>query len=153
MTMIDKELLEILYQRVASFFRERVVNPVVAMYVYRTIDTMFILTFYSFNELWRGRESFSDQKAREVAIESLKKMIKSWLDETYADMPDWERSTMAESMDITLLEKKKEESMKTLYEINNVIRMSFIEMQYMKKVRQTCALSPKSHVSQKHPRK
>ncbi len=42
---------------------------------------------------------------------------------------------MVETMDITLLEQKKEESMKTFYEINNVVRMSFIEMQYMKKVR------------------
>lgn len=41
---------------------------------------------------------------------------------------------MAEAMDVSLIENKKEESMKTFYEINNVIRMSFIEMQYMKKV-------------------
>jgi hypothetical protein len=47
-------------------------------------------------------------------------------------MPEAERIAMAEAMDISLLEKKKEESMKTFYEINNVVRMSFIEMQYMK---------------------
>ncbi len=41
---------------------------------------------------------------------------------------------MADAMDVSLIENKKEESMKTFYEINNVIRMSFIEMQYMKKV-------------------
>jgi hypothetical protein len=68
------------------------------------------------------------------AIESLKKMIRSWLDDTYPEMPETSRIDMAESMDISLVERKKEESMKTFYEINNVIRMSFIEMQYMKKV-------------------
>lgn len=69
------------------------------------------------------------------AIESLKKMIKSWLDDTYPEMPEQQRVAMAESMDVSMVERKKEESMKTFYEINNVIRMSFIEMQYMKKVR------------------
>lgn len=88
--------------------------------------------FSSVNELWQGRESFSDQKARDAAMDSLKNMIRSWLDETYPTMPETERNKMAEAMDIRLLEKKKEESMKTFYEINNVVRMSFIEMQYMK---------------------
>jgi hypothetical protein len=69
------------------------------------------------------------------AIESLKKMIKSWLDDTFPEMPEQKRVAMAESMDVSMVERKKEESMKTFYEINNVIRMSFIEMQYMKKVR------------------
>jgi hypothetical protein len=41
---------------------------------------------------------------------------------------------MAEAMDMSLIEQKKEEGMRTFYEINNVVRMSFIEMQYMKKV-------------------
>lgn len=88
----------------------------------------------SFQEIWRGRESCSDQKARLEAIESLKKMIRSWLDDTFPEMPESERLNMAEAMDVSMVEKKKEESMKTFYEINNVIRMSFIEMQYMKKV-------------------
>jgi hypothetical protein len=92
------------------------------------------LFYLSFNEVWRGRESFSDKKARMEAIESLKKMIKSWLDDTFPEMPEEKRFAMAESMDVSMVEKKKEESMKTFYEINNVIRMSFIEMQYMKKV-------------------
>lgn len=60
-------------------------------------------------------------------------MLHSWLDETYPNMPIESRNRMAETMDMSLLEKKKEESMKTFYEINNVVRMSFIEMQYMKK--------------------
>ena len=62
-------------------------------------------------------------------------MIKSWLDDTFPEMPEMKRVAMAESMDVSMVERKKEESMKTFYEINNVIRMSFIEMQYMKKVR------------------
>lgn len=68
------------------------------------------------------------------AIESLKKMIKSWLDDTFPDMPDVEKHRISEAMDVTLVEQQKVESMKTFFEINNVIRMSFIEMQYMKKV-------------------
>lgn len=68
------------------------------------------------------------------AIESLKKMIRSWLDDTFPDMPEAKRIELSEAMDVTLLEQQKEESMKTFFEINNVIRMSFIEMQYMKKV-------------------
>jgi hypothetical protein len=101
----------------------------------------------SFNEVWKGRESFSDKKARMEAIESLKKMIRSWLDDTFPDMPASDRFAMAEAMDVSLIERKKEESMKTFYEINNVIRMSFIEMQYMKKV---CSL-PNLHVAIFYP--
>jgi hypothetical protein len=89
---------------------------------------------FSFNEVWQGRESFSDKKARMEAIESLKKMIRSWLDDTFPEMSESDRIAMAEAMDVSMIERKKEESMKTFYEINNVIRMSFIEMQYMKKV-------------------
>ena len=70
-----------------------------------------------------------------VAIFTLKKMIRSWLDETYPNMPEAERARRAEIMDISLLEETKEQNMKSLYEINSVIRMSFIEMQFIKKVR------------------
>lgn len=68
------------------------------------------------------------------AIESLKKMIRSWLDDTFPLMSEEKRIELSEAMDVTLLEQKKVEAMKTFFEINNVIRMSFIEMQYMKKV-------------------
>lgn len=106
----------LVWSKMAAVLRERVAEPLASI----------------FWEIWRGRESFSDQKARYIAIESLKKMIRSWLDETYPDMAIVDRKSMAEAMDISLLESKKEESMKTFYEINNVVRMSFIEMQYMK---------------------
>lgn len=100
-----------------------------------TYLNFFVVAAARFNEVWKGRESFSDKKARMEAIESLKKMIRSWLDDTFPEMPESERVAMAEAMDVSMIERKKEESMKTFYEINNVIRMSFIEMQYMKKVR------------------
>jgi hypothetical protein len=86
------------------------------------------------HEIWKGRESFSDKKARMDAIIALKQMIRSWLDDTYPSMQESERIAMAEAMDMSLIELKKEEGMRTFYEINNVVRMSFIEMQYMKKV-------------------
>ena len=40
----------------------------------------------------------------------------------------------AERMDMSLIEQKKEENMKTIFEINSVVRMSLIEMQFIKKV-------------------
>jgi hypothetical protein len=96
--------------------------------------TIFII-IYSYVEIFKGRENISDKEARMVAIFTLKKMIRSWLDETYPNMPEEEKAHRAEIMDISLLEEKKEQNMKSLYEINSVIRMSFIEMQFIKKVR------------------
>jgi hypothetical protein len=66
-------------------------------------------------------------------------MIQSWLDDNYPNMPAAERATMrAQAMDISLIEAKKSESLNSIYEINNVIRMSFIEAQFIKKVRLSC---------------
>jgi hypothetical protein len=91
--------------------------------------------YHSFSELFsrKGRESISDHEARIEVIESLKKMIKSWLDDTFPLMDDLERQARAERMDMSLIEQRKEENMKTIYEINSVVRMSFIEMQFIKK--------------------
>ena len=77
----------------------------------------------------------SDKKARAEVIAGLKEMIRSWLDENHPDIPEAERIRMAEIMDITLIEKKKAECMKTIYELNQAVRLSFIEMQFIKKVR------------------
>lgn len=65
-------------------------------------------------------------------------MIDSWLDDNYPDMPAAERAMRAEAMDISLIEAKKSESLSSMFEINNVIRMSFIEAQFIKKVRLGC---------------
>jgi len=102
----------------AHFFREHVVDPFFAMY----------------EEFAKGTTDISDREARNVAINNLRKMIRSWLDETHPDMPVKERKRMAKAMDISLIEAEKEESMKTIYNINSVIRMSFIEAQFLKKV-------------------
>jgi hypothetical protein len=104
------------------------------------MDFSLTHSFYSCDvsatELLKGRENFSDKNARTDAMESLKKMISSWLADTFPEMPEAKRLSMAEAMDISLIEQKKEESLKApFYELNNVVRMSFIEMQYMKKVR------------------
>jgi len=112
-----KELIRLVKGKISEFYKERLREPIVAIV----------------KEIWTGREDFSDKQARMEAIESLKKMIRSWLDDTYPNMPEAKRIALSEAMDVTLLEQKKEESMKTFFEINNVIRMSFIEMQYMKK--------------------
>lgn len=94
----------------------------------------------SFNELFnRGaRVTISDHKARIEAIESLKKMIDSFLGETFPLMSEEERNQRANSMDMSLIEQTKEENMKTIFEINSVVRMSLIEMQFIKKVRHSC---------------
>jgi len=76
----------------------------------------------------------SDRKARIEVIAGLKEMIRSWLDENHPEIPADERSKMAELMDITLIERKKAESMKTIFELNQAVRLSFIEMQFIKKV-------------------
>ena len=112
-----QEAFQQLAQKVKSFYHERIREPVVAI----------------IQELWKGRAPFSDREARLEAIESLKKMIRNWLDENHPDLPQEEREALSASMDVTLIEKQKVESMKTFFEINNVIQMSFIEMQYMKK--------------------
>lgn len=41
-----------------------------------------------------------------------------------------------QSMDISLIEERYEESIKHIYELNSVVRMSLIEMQFIKKVSQ-----------------
>jgi hypothetical protein len=102
---------------VAHFFHEHVVDPLYAMY----------------EEFTKGTVDISDRQARDVAIKNLQKMIRSWLDETHPDMPIKQRKRMAKAMDISLIEAEKEESMKTIYNINSVIRMSFIEAQFLKK--------------------
>lgn len=114
-----RETISLVVQKIRDFFRDHLREPLVAI----------------FNEIWKGRESFSDKEARREAMESLKKMIRSWLDDTFPTMPEAKRIELSNAMDVTLIEQQKVESMKTFFEINNVIRMSFIEMQYMKKVR------------------
>lgn len=51
-------------------------------------------------------------------------------------------------MDISLIEEKMEESIKHIYELNSVVRMSLIEMQFIKKV-SGCQSSP-SRVKMQH---
>lgn len=41
------------------------------------------------------------------AMESLKKMIRSWLDDTFPSMPEEKRISLSEAMDVTLLEQQK----------------------------------------------
>jgi hypothetical protein len=62
-------------------------------------------------------------------------MIRSWLNDNHPEIPAEERAKMAELMDISLIERKKAESMKTIFELNQAVRLSFIEMQFIKKVR------------------
>lgn len=69
------------------------------------------------------------------AIDSLKKMIKNWLDQVYPLLPEADRMKMSQDMDISLIELRKENSLNNnaLYEIQDIVRMSFIEMQFIKK--------------------
>ena len=48
-------------------------------------------------------------------------------------MKESEKVRLSDAMDITLVEESKEISMKSVYNMNSVIRMSFIEAQFIKK--------------------
>ncbi|KAL3913096.1 MAG: hypothetical protein SGILL_006625 [Bacillariaceae sp.] len=110
-------ILKYISTKVLDFLQEHVVRPCYAIY----------------HELTKGTEYFSDRAARETAISSLKKMIRSWLDEAYPEMLEKDKEELSEAMDISLIEITKERSMKTIYELNSVLRMSFIEAQFIKK--------------------
>lgn len=60
-------------------------------------------------------------------------MIREWLADHYPQMDVRDREKMADLMDISLIEAKKAEALTSFLEINNVIRMSFIEAQFIKK--------------------
>ncbi len=64
-------------------------------------------------------------------------MIKSWLDDTHPEMSEASRNEMAQSMEMSLIEATKENSIQNILEINNIYRLSLIEMQFIKKVRKT----------------
>ena len=67
-------------------------------------------------------------------MKSLQAMIKHWLDKSYPKLPVAERQKIADSMDISLIEKRKEDSLKyPLFEIQDIVHMSLIEMQFIKK--------------------
>jgi len=53
-----------------------------------------------------------------------------------------EKIRLSEAMDISLIEQSKEESIKHILELNSVVRMSLIEMQFIKKV--SCGRNSKS---------
>lgn len=52
---------------------------------------------------------------------------------SYPEMQEPEKLRLSNEMDMTLIEENKEESMKSVYNMNSVIRMSFIEAQFIKK--------------------
>jgi hypothetical protein len=110
-------LLKHASEKILNFFQEHVVRPCFAIY----------------HELTKGTESISDRAARDTAIVTLKQMILSWLDETFPEMSESHKWDVADKMDISLIEAMKERNMKTIYELNSVIRMSFIEAQFIKK--------------------
>ena len=97
------------------------------------IFSYLIPLMYRYQELFTGRVDVADHKAREDVISSLRKMIKSWLDEAFPNMPESERIERATKMDVSLIESQKEDSVKNILEINNIYRLSLIEMQFIKK--------------------
>lgn len=112
-------MMKEVYEKAGDIYRDHVSEPLVSIYT-----ELFTKS---------GRLDVTDRKAREDAIASLKKMIRSWLDESFPKMPVEEKIKIANSMDISLIENQKEESIKNFFELNNVVRMSLIEMQFIKK--------------------
>ena len=85
-------------------------------------------------EIFKGRPDITDRKARLEAIETLRSMLGSWLDDTFPDMANDEKIDLANEMNISLVEKAKEEAIKrSVFEINSIVRLSMIEMQFIKK--------------------
>ena len=114
-------LLNTLFSKTADICRDHVFEPLNS--IYKELFTK------------SGRIDVTDRKARVDAIESLKRMIRSWLEEAFPKMPVEDMAERADKMDISLIEESMEESIKHLYEWNSVVRMSLIEMQFIKKVR------------------
>jgi len=105
-------------EQLGNFYNEHLAGPIRSIY----------------GELVKGKPDITDKKARIEAINTLKNMLGSWLDETYPKMSEDEKISIADAMDISLVEQAKEECIKrSLYEINNVVRLSMIEMQFIKK--------------------
>eukprot|EP00804_Cyclotella_cryptica_P000558 CCRYP_009961-RA/>CCRYP_009961-RA protein AED:0.09 eAED:0.09 QI:373/0.6/0.63/1/0.6/0.63/11/2826/1054 len=77
-------LLKQVFLKVADIYRDHVSEPLHSIY----------------QELVKGRLDVTDRKARTDAIESLKRMIRSWLDENFPKMSVEEKDMRAESMDI-----------------------------------------------------
>lgn len=107
------------YLKLISFCSEHISEPMKS--IYRELFTR------------KGREDVTDRKARDEVISVLQKMIKSWLDEVHPDMPENERAEKAFNMDMSLIENTKEDSVKNIFEIHNIYRLSLIEMQFIKK--------------------
>ena len=81
-----------------------------------------------------GRTDITDLLALQNTKKSLKAMIKHWLDAAHPTIPADQRQKIADSMDISLIEKRKEDSLTyPLFEIQDIVHMSLIEMQFIKK--------------------
>lgn len=113
------DLMKMVYGKCRNIYREHIKDPMTSIYRELFTET--------------GRINVADHKARIDAIESLKRMIRTWLDEYFPNMPEKEKISRAEAMDISLIETKFEESIKNIFEMNSIVRMGLIEMQFIKK--------------------
>jgi hypothetical protein len=115
------DLARRIWCNIREFYAEHVADPVAYVY-HQLFETRDI------------REDVADKMARKQAIESLKIMLKDWLKQRFPGMSNDDRERIVQTMDMTLIEKRKEESVKTaLWEINDIVHMSLIEMQFIKK--------------------
>lgn len=92
--------------KVADIYRDHVSEPLHSIY----------------QELVKGRLDVTDRKARLDAIESLKRMIRSWLDENYPKMDPADRAARADAMDISLIEQHMEGEIICAYSSVNSFR-------------------------------
>ena len=113
-----KEALQWAAEQLGNFYNEHLSGPIKSIY----------------GEIVKGKPDVADKKARLEEITTLKNMIGSWLDETFPEMSEDEKIHIADAMDISLVEQAKEECIKrSVFEINNIVRLSMIEMQHIKK--------------------
>ena len=109
--------------KMMSFYVEHVKEPV--DYLYHEFFTSSV------------RDKITDRAALEETRNALKRMLHTWHDDTYPDMPQEERVKRSDAMDVSLIEAEFEEGVttKTIQNIitGDIVRMSLIEMQFLKK--------------------
>uniref|UniRef100_A0A7S2LGP4 Uncharacterized protein n=1 Tax=Leptocylindrus danicus TaxID=163516 RepID=A0A7S2LGP4_9STRA len=115
-------LLKHVLSKMKSFYAEHVYEP---------LTDIFTELFTS-----KARQTITDQAAGEEIENSLKNMLKAWLDDQYPHTDEAWRANMANNMDMSLIEKKKEDNvlnaLKSTF-TGDIIRMGLIEVQFIKK--------------------
>ena len=118
-----KDMMEKVMVKMNTFYIEHVKEP---------IDYLYTEFFTS-----KVRDKITDRAALEETRNALKRMLHTWHEDTYPNMKVEERVKRSDGMDVSLIEAEFEEGVttKTIQNIitGDIVRMSLIEMQFLKK--------------------